>query len=100
MGYTDIATVRALTGVTSTSVSDLDIAVFIEAADAKIEKLLGVFSAPHPVLIKRLSTLLAAIDTVRRIPEWKQRQEELQAWEREVWEIFELYGGAARFEKT
>jgi len=100
MGYTDVAATRTLTGISATSVSDEDVAQFIAHADARIDRLIGPFSPPYPALIRRLSTLLAAVDMVRRIPDWKQREGELAAWRREADEIFELYGGTVKFEKT
>lgn len=102
MPYCVAADVRRLTGVPSSIINDSDLGELIADADAKIDARISV-PTPTPRRIKRLSSLLAAIDVYNR-PDLRggfssgdfsksgeQVEEALQRWEREVEEIFREY---------
>ena len=98
------ADVRRLTGVPSSIISDADLGELIADADAKINARISV-SAPTPRRIKRLSSLLAAIDVYNRLDlrggfssgdfsvSGQEVERSLERWEREVQEIFQEYEG-------
>jgi len=66
VAYSTAADVRRLTGVPSGVLPDSDLEELISDADATIDQEIGPFSAPVPRRIKRLSSLLAAIDVFSR----------------------------------
>lgn len=107
MAYCTVADVRRITGVTSTTIiSDADLVELIADADAKIDARITVAS-PTPRRIKRLSSLLAAIDVYNRLDmrggfssgsfsvSGREVEKSLERWEREVEEIFRECEGAA-----
>ena len=102
MAYCVADDVRRLTGVPSPIISDADLEELIADADAKIDAKITV-SSPTPRLIKRLSSLIAAIDVYNR-PDLRggfssgdfsvsgqKIERSLERWEREAQEIFRDY---------
>jgi len=100
--YCTAADVRRLTGVPSSIISDSDLGELIADADARIDVKISVPS-PTPRRVKRLSSLLAAIDVYNRLDlrggfssgdfsiSGQEVEKSLERWEREVQEIFRDY---------
>lgn len=100
--YCTAADVRRLTGVPSSIITDSDLGELIADADAEIDAKISIPS-PTPRRIKRLSSLLTAIDVYNR-PDLRggfssgefsvsgqEIEKSLERWEREAQEIFQDY---------
>lgn len=111
VAYCTAADVRRLTGVPSSIISDADLGELIADADAKIDAKITVPS-PTPRQIKRLSSLLAAIDVYTR-PDLRggfssgdfsvsnqEIEESLRRWEREGEGIFSYYVKEVSYSKA
>lgn len=104
MAYSIPQDVRRLTGVSDTVISDADLTEFIADADGKIDQDIGTFTGEIPRRIKRLSSLLAAIDVFSR-PELRggfhagdftitdvEIDQVIDRWKEEITEIYAHYG--------
>ncbi len=67
MAYGSVSGVRALTGVEETAEWDDRITGWLADSDAEIEKRLGQFPVPVPVMIVRLSNLITALTVLDRM---------------------------------
>jgi len=108
VAYSTAADVRRLTGVPSGVLSDSDLNELIADADATIDQEIGSFSAPVPRRVKRLASLLAAVDVFSR-PELRggfsagdfsvsneDIERTIERWNQEIQRIMAHYGSSLK----